>query len=150
MRPEELEQYLHEHIPMSRAMRVSVVNVAADSIALSAPIEPNINHRGTVFGGSISAVAILAAWSLLHTRLSGEGVACRLVIQGNSIQYLRPVESAFTAEARLQDPAAWDVFLRTLTRRGRARVTIDCALDCEGDRVAEFKGEFVALAPSSV
>ena len=50
-----LEQYLHAHIPLSAAMGVSVVQVADEAITLSAPLEPNINHRDTVFGGSASA-----------------------------------------------------------------------------------------------
>jgi thioesterase domain-containing protein len=62
MTPIELERYLHEHIPLSHAMRVGVVTVDAGTVVLRAPLEPNINHRETVFGGSASALAILAAW----------------------------------------------------------------------------------------
>jgi len=43
--PLELERYLHEHIPLSRAMQVSVVSVQPESVVLSAPLAPNINHR---------------------------------------------------------------------------------------------------------
>ncbi len=145
MQPKDLEQYLHEHIPLSRAMQVSVVKVAVDSVTLAAPIEPNINHRGTAFGGSISAVAILAAWSLLHTRLSAEGVTCRLVIQRNSIDYLKPVEADFTATSLPPDAADWLTFTRTLGRKGVGRVTVRCVLECAGETVAHLKGEFVAL-----
>jgi thioesterase domain-containing protein len=56
----ELERYLHQHIPLSEAMQVSVVEVHPEHVVLSAPLAPNINHRETVFGGSASAVAILA------------------------------------------------------------------------------------------
>lgn len=70
MSPGELQTYLHAHIPLSGAMQVSVVQAALEGVVLSAPLAPNINHRDTVFGGSASAVASLAAWSLLHTRLS--------------------------------------------------------------------------------
>jgi thioesterase domain-containing protein len=65
----ELAQYLHEHIPLSRAMGVEVVEATWDGVSLRAPLAPNINHRETVFGGSASAVAILAAWALLYVRL---------------------------------------------------------------------------------
>ena len=146
MQPQDLEQYLHEHIPLSRAMRVAVVAVGADSVTLAAPIEPNLNHRGTVFGGSISAVAILAAWSLLHTRLRGEGVACRLVIQRNSMDYLKPVDADFAATSLPPSAADWQAFKRMLARKGIARITVRCVMDCAGATVAQFEGEFVALA----
>jgi len=50
MSPAELESYLHEHIPLSKAMAVSVAEASVDSVTVSAPLEPNINHRATVFG----------------------------------------------------------------------------------------------------
>src|SRR5487761_2583361 len=101
MTPAELEAYLHAHIPLSRAMSVGVVSIAAERVVLSAPLGPNINHRSTVFGGSASAVAILAAWSLLHLRLTGAGMESRLVIQKNSMDYLAPITGDFTATAQL-------------------------------------------------
>jgi thioesterase domain-containing protein len=81
----ELEQYLHKHIPLSKAMGVVVVSANAETAVLQASLAPNINHRETVFGGSASALAILAVWSLLHTRLRGSGIEARLVIQRNTM-----------------------------------------------------------------
>jgi thioesterase domain-containing protein len=57
----EVERYLHAHIPLSRAMAVEVQAATPVCVRLCAPLAPNINHRETVFGGSASAVAILAA-----------------------------------------------------------------------------------------
>ena len=102
----ELEQYLHEHIPLSRAMQVSVLSVQADGVTLRAPLAPNINHQDTLFGGSASAIAILAGWSLLHTRLAVLGLSGRLVIQRNTMNYELPIAGSFTARSFIQTPAA--------------------------------------------
>lgn len=59
----DLQAYLHRQIPLSAAMQVSVVSATLDSVVLSAPLAPNINHKYTAFGGSVSALGILAAWS---------------------------------------------------------------------------------------
>ena len=77
MTPQALQTYLHQHIPLSQAMDVTVVEASPHQVVLSAPLAPNINHRDTVFGGSASAVAILAAWSMLHLRLSAQGLGSR-------------------------------------------------------------------------
>ncbi len=61
----ELERYLQDRIPLSRAMAVEVRTASPAGVTLFAPLAPNINHRDTVFGGSASALAILAAWSAL-------------------------------------------------------------------------------------
>jgi thioesterase domain-containing protein len=62
-----VEAYLHEHIPLSGNMVVRVVCCDESGVTPAAPLEPNINHRHTMFGGSVSALAIRAAWTWLHT-----------------------------------------------------------------------------------
>jgi thioesterase domain-containing protein len=141
----ELESYLHGHIPLSAAMQVSVDAVDIDGVILRAPLAPNINHRDTVFGGSASAVAILAAWSLLHTRMRGEGIAARLVIQSNTMAYALPIQGEFTARSSLEQPDQWSRFTRTLARMGRARTRVTAVLESDGQVVARLTGEFVAL-----
>ena len=142
----ELEDYLHAHIPLSAAMQVAVVAVEASGVTLAAPLAPNINHRDTVFGGSASAVAILAAWSLLHTRVRAEGVAARLVIQSNAMEYLLPIAGDFTARSALAEPDQWPRFMRTFARMGRARLRVTAELQSDGHLAARLSGEFVALA----
>lgn len=141
----DLEQYLHEHIPLSRAMGVEVVETDWNGVTLRAPLAPNINHRETVFGGSASAVAILAAWALLYVRLQHEHVNCRLVIQRNTMTYERPIVSTFDASSTIQDSLAWEKFLRTFARKNLARISIAATLRCNEEQVGKFEGDFVAL-----
>lgn len=145
-----LENYLHDHIPLSKAMQVAVVSVQPDSIVLSAPLAPNINHRDTVFGGSASAVAILAAWSLLHTRLTAAGISSRLVIQRNSMRYDLPISGTFTARSFITAETSWEAFIRMLTRKGRARIAVTSVLEYAGEVVGQLDGEFVALGADSI
>ena len=139
-----LEQYLHAHIPLSRAMQVSVRDVREETVVLAAPLAPNINHRDTVFGGSASAVAMLAAWSLVHVRLLRQSMTHRLVIQRHTMRYERPIAGDFIARASLTSPE-WAQFLRTLALRGKARIGVGAILEHAGHTAATFAGEFVAL-----
>lgn len=145
MNAAELERYLHEHIPLSTAMQVAVAGADEESVVLRAPLAPNINHRATAFGGSVSALAILAAWSLVHLRLRAAGIGARLVIQRNSMDYDLPISGAFDARSFLAEPEKWDWFLRTLARKGRARIHVGATLLFAGKPAGEFAGEFVAL-----
>ena len=138
----DLQAYLHRHIPLSADMQVRVVS-ADETVELAAPLTPNINHRSTVFGGSLSALALLAGWSLVHLRLADR--PCRLVIQENTIAYLRPARGDFTARCLPPDEAAWSRFLTTLDRRGRARITLVVEITSDGETVARFEGRYVAL-----
>ena len=145
MTPAELEAYLHAHIPISREMGVSVLSCDGPGVTLAAPLAPNINHRATLFGGSASAVAILAAWASLHRAMTGAGVSARLVIQRNTIDYLRPIAGDFTAHCAGVPDARLAGFLRMLARHGRARVELTATLRFDGAESARLTGEFVAI-----
>jgi thioesterase domain-containing protein len=145
VQPPELAQYIHAHIPLSKAMGVSVVAIADDTVTLQAPLEPNLNHRRTVFGGSASALALLASWALLHVRLQSEGIADRLVIQRNLMEYQHPIDGEFTARSMLERPDAWVPFTDMLARRGKARITVLAVLEHMGRVAGRFSGRFVAL-----
>ncbi len=145
----ELQRYLHEHIPLSQAMGAEVVELLPESVTLAAPLAPNINHRATVFGGSVAALGMLAAWSLLHTRLRAAHAASgsapvRLVVQRSEIHYERPIPGDFRAQARLAEPGDWERFLAVLERRGRARIAVEVVLGWNGEACARMSGEFVA------
>lgn len=140
-----LEAYLHTHIPLSAAMQVAVVAASADAVTLSAPLVPNINHRSTAFGGSLSTLAILSAWALVNQRLKAEGLSSRLVIQSNHMDYDQPVTGAFTATATLADASAWPSFVKMLTRKGRARIVAQSVVRCGNVIGGRFEGEFVAF-----
>ena len=145
MQPLELARYIHEHIPLSKAIGVSVVAVADDAVTLQAPLEPNLNHRQTVFGGSASALAILASWALLHVRLQSEGIADRLVIQRNVMEYQHPILGEFTPRSMLARPEGWKPFTSMLARRGKARITVLAVLEHMGQVAGRFSGQFVAF-----
>jgi thioesterase domain-containing protein len=145
MSVQSLAQYLHQQIPLSRAMEVCALEVSEDSVRLSAPLAPNVNHRATVFGGSASALAILAAWSLLHVRLRASFPAVSIVIQRQSTSYNRPIQGTFSARATLALPDDWPRFVRLLARRGKARIGVASLLDYAGHEVGRFSGDFVAF-----
>ena len=140
-----LQKYLHERIPISKAMGVKVLEATLNGVKLAAPLSPNINHRETVFGGSSSAVAILSAWSLLYLRLKNENIKSRIVIQRSAMNYEHPITDMFTASSVNCDPLIWLKFIATLKRKNRARVIISSNLHCNGRKVGEFEGAFVAI-----
>jgi thioesterase domain-containing protein len=145
-----LERYLHERIPLSANLGVRVSEAGLECVRLSAPLAPNINHSGTVFGGSAAALATLAAWGLLHVRLETAGIRARTLIQRSQMEYERPITGDFEAECRLVDASAWERFSVLLARRGRSRIPLGAQLRCAAHLVGRFEGEFVALAAAHV
>lgn len=144
-----LAEYLHSHMPHSRSMAVSVVSASAMEVVLEAPLAPNLNVHGTMFGGSIATLALLAAWSVVHLRLEGEQFAGQLVVSRSETDYLRPVYGPAQAIARL-DGLDWDGFSRQLARHGKARLTVTAEVLSDDQIAARLIGTFAAIAAKEV
>lgn len=142
---DEITAYLHEHIPVTRGLGAAAAHWDGASLRLAAPLTPNLNHRGTAFGGSMSALAILAGWGAVHLGLRERGIESGVVIQRSAMDFLAPVEGDFTATATLPAPGPWLRFVATLERHGRARVTVPATIACGSVVGASHQGTYAAL-----
>lgn len=131
-------------MPITEALGIEVLAAGANELILAMPLAPNRNHKGTMFAGSLSALATLAGWSTLWLLLREEDAEAHIVIQDASIRYLRPVRTDATAHVQFPDPTARERLLTTFRRRGRARIPLDTAVrDTSGETVAGFRGRYV-------
>jgi thioesterase domain-containing protein len=139
--PTELTAYLYQYIPLSAAMGMRILVADEEELTLWAPFGPNVNHHGTMFGGSIAALATLAAWSRAFVVLRDIVPSPDLVVASTSIEYLRPATREITATCLGGDYAR----LRAgMSRFGRGRVTLEATVRCEGEVVATLTGVYVA------
>jgi len=137
--------YLHDHIPLTAHMGVSVVAYDEQSVRVSAPLEPNLNHRNTAFGGSLSTLGILAGWTLLHLRLQEAGIANRLVIQKSAMDFKRPAMDTLEAVCAQTDLVEWNRFKQMIVEKEKSRITLVSEIYSDGELVAVNEGVFVSL-----
>jgi thioesterase domain-containing protein len=146
IQPIDLEAYLHEQIPLSGEMGVSVRELQLHAVTLTAPLRPNVNHRETVFGGSASALGILAAWAMVWLQMkSCDDLETSIVIQRSQMEYQKPIHTDFEATCLTPDPPAWAQLKKTLYRKGLGRISLESKLYCEGQVVGLFNGTFVVF-----
>lgn len=91
---------------------------------LWAPAQPNTNVHGTMFGGGIAALGILAGWGWLRLELEARGVAAKVVVQEVRTRYRQPLSGASLAQCLPPEPRELERFLRTLDRRRRGRLAL--------------------------
>ena len=129
-------------IPITRAMGIRVV-AHGDSFAIEAPVAVNYNHLHTAFGGSINAVATLAAYAFLWLRLGDES---HVVIRESTIRFIRPIHEMI--RARCEEPAADELraFDSIMREKGKASLPLIVFVEENGNIAAEFSGTFVATA----
>jgi len=138
----DAEQYFHQQIPITRAMGLRVVAHDESQFVVEAPVALNSNHLGTAFGGSINAVATLAAYGLLWLELREQ--AAHVVVAESSIRFLRPVRETIRAICLRPDLSEWAAFQTEFAGKGKARLKLRVSV-VEGDQpTAEFEGTFVA------
>lgn len=138
----QAEKYFHEQIPITRAMGLRVVANDQAGFAIEAPVALNSNHLRTAFGGSINAVATLAAYGFLWMELNDP--AAHVVVAESSIRFLRPVREVIRAICRRPDAEEWAAFQTTFANKSKARIALSVRVVEEGQTTAEFEASFVA------
>ena len=121
---EDINSYVHEHMPLTKALSAEITAYDGKKVVISAPLAPNINHRDTAFGGSLSALGVLSGWALLFIKLQEESMSCRLVIQKSSFDFKNPIPDDFTTICHAPNAQTWLKFIKTLKRHGKARITV--------------------------
>jgi thioesterase domain-containing protein len=142
----DLEAVLHHDIPLTREMGIQVLGWQNHQLRLRLPLAPNINHKSTLFGGSLYCGAVLAGWGWLYLRLKEAGIDDgHIVIQDGQISYPLPVRLDGVAVCDGTDEASWEKFIKLYQRRGRARMTLNTRIMAEGseETAVEFAGQFV-------
>lgn len=141
-----LESILHHDIPLTRDMGLTVLDWHDQQLRLHLPLEANVNHKSTMFGGSLYCAAVLAGWGWLHLRLREEGIEDgHIVIQEGQISYPLPVTMDAIAICQAPGAAQWKKFLAMYRRYGRARLTLQSRIvNAEGaEDAVTFSGQYV-------
>jgi len=143
---EYLQAVLHHDIPLTRDMGLRVLDWREQQLSLQLPLDPNVNHKSTMFGGSLYCGAVLAGWGWLHLRLKEEGITDgHIVIHEGQIRYPLPVTGDATAICPPPDGAVWQKFVTMYRRYGRARLTLETRIINQGseDDAVTFTGQYV-------
>ena len=138
----EAEKFLHEQIPITRAMGLRVMANDESRFTVEAPVALNSNHLRTAFGGSINAVATLAAYGFLWMELSNP--AAHVVVAESSIRFLRPVRETIRATCLQPDADSLAAFHTQFVEKRKARIALRVNVTENGEVAAEFEGQFVA------
>ena len=128
--PIELQQIMHELIPMSRFMGVEVSEYKKDTLTLTAPLSKNINHQQSAFGGSIFALAALAGWGILQLRLSELDLDCDIVVADAKAKFLKPIREELICKVKLNNSHMR--LLKGINENGYAIVELDTEFCAKG------------------
>lgn len=144
MSPAEIEDYFHRKIPLTKAMEVRVDRWSGGQLVLTAPLEPNHNHMGTAFGGSLSALAMLAGYGLIWLVLGDQ--EAHVVVRRAAISYSRPVRGELRAVCMAPGEPEITRFREQFACKGKSRMTLRATVEEDGEIAVEFEGTYVAIS----
>ena len=139
----EIEAFLHEKIPLALTMGVRVESSVGEVFVLTAPLEPNHNHLGTAFGGSLAALATLTGYACLWHALDDR--EAHVVIRRSELDYRHPVRGTLRAVCRRPEEKKLEAFRATFAKAGKARITLEVTIGEEERVCLHFRGNFVAI-----
>ncbi len=138
-----LQDVLHKEIPLTKHMGLSVVEYTDLSLTLTAPLENNINHKCTAFGGSIYSVSVLTGWGLIYLLLKQHALSGHIVIQQSDIKFIKPVNTEITSKCSFQSTQQCDKFITMYKRKGVARIKLTAKISCDSENAVIFNGTYV-------
>jgi thioesterase domain-containing protein len=129
-------------------MRISIAGYDGKTLVLEAPLEPNVNDKGTAFGGSLFSLLVLSGWGLLHLKLREAGANADLMIHKSSATYTLPVTGTIRARCELPDTQVHERFIHDVQSRGRGTIKLTACIMIGRRTAVEFMGTYVAKATS--
>jgi thioesterase domain-containing protein len=140
-----MQKLIEHHIPITKSMGFKVYKIENFTAELSAPLQPNHNHKNTVFGGSLYAACAAACYAVLYNLQIEEKLDSfdLLLATGNS-RYLKPVTEDFKVRATI-NTSEWSILLSKLVKKGAGKITVNATVFTDSDPtiLCEFQGVFV-------
>ncbi len=142
------ELFLHEMIPLAKAMGVGVEMSDERALTLIAPKEQNKNSLNTAFGGSLVSLATLAGygvmWELMKSDTESAAKAeWRIVVKESRAAYRRPVIGDLRAICERPAQAAIAEFRDALARYGQAKLKLRARVIEQGQTAVDVTAAFV-------
>ncbi|MFW1678375.1 YiiD C-terminal domain-containing protein [Pontibacter sp. JAM-7] len=138
---------LNREIPLTCHMGLSAPLWDGHNLEMPAALLPNVNDKGTGFGGAQVALATLCGWSLTTLWLEEQGIKAAVVVKDSQVEYLKPVTGDFTVVSHLPEADELASVLAQFEQRGRTRLRLQVEVR-QGEKVASrLQGQYVAFLP---
>ena len=139
-----LQNKLHNEIPLTKLMQLHIKEYTENELITTAPLDININDKGTAFGGSLSTITIISSWSmcwLISQELNFDSK--NIVVIKNENRYLRPVTKNIVCYAIKPSNEEIQILKEKLDKKGSASITIQSKIIEDGEVCVEFEGVYV-------
>ncbi|MFO7964959.1 MAG: YiiD C-terminal domain-containing protein [Desulfobacterales bacterium] len=127
-------------VPFIERIGIEALKMDADGIRIKVPLEPNINHIGSMYAGALWTLAEVMGGAVYHVYLAVEGTFP--IVKELNIKFVRPAATDITCEYQM-DTAEADRLKDECIEKGKANYDISLELkDAGGNVVAASQGYY--------
>lgn len=139
-----LQEKLHNEIPMTKLMGLKINEYNSKELITSAPLEINVNDKGTAFGGSLNSIVTISGWSmcqLIAYELGYEKSA--IMIYKNSSEFKAPVHSRIMCHVQKPSQEKIEMLKTKLQNKNSGSITVQAQIIEKGKVCVQFEGIYI-------
>jgi thioesterase domain-containing protein len=141
------QAFIDQQIPLVHHMQLQLTKVQADSLQANAPLQPNINDKGTVFGGSSAALMTICGWSLIKFNLEQQGLSNDVVIHRSQVDWQKAQSDDLDILVWLDQTIDWSALLKQIQSKNRPiKINVHAqVLNQAGEVCSQMQARYVIL-----
>lgn len=139
-----LENKLHNEIPLTKFMDLKITKYDEKELMTIAPLNKNINDKGTAFGGSLATLTIISGWSICwliskELEINSENI----VVIKNEHSYRKPVTKDLICHTKRPTKDEIENLKNKLLLKKSASIKISSQIIEDGEVCVDFTGYYV-------
>lgn len=140
----ELQNKLYNEIPLTKVMKIKIQDYNENELIITAPLKININDKGTAFGGSLSTITIISAWSLCWLISKELGFnSNNIVIIKNETSFRKPVTKDIICYTEKPSFEEIKLLKQKLETKKSASIKIESKIIEDAQTCVDFLGYYV-------
>lgn len=139
-----LQEKLHNEIPLTKLMQLKIKEYNDKELITTAPLEININDKGTAFGGSLSTITIISAWSMCWLIAKELKIDSKnIVVIKNENTYNKPVTKDIFCYTTKPSISQIEKLKEKINTKGSGSIKIQSSIMEDDNICVEFIGTYV-------
>lgn len=128
-------------------MQLQISDVTSNTLQGHAPLQPNINDKGTVFGGSSAALMTICGWALIKFNLEQRDQFNDVVIHRSQIDYQQAQTDDMRVLVRSDTHLDWsDLSAQIQSKNRPIKINLQAqVLNQAGEVCTQMQARYVVL-----
>lgn len=144
MNLKKFEEKIHKEIPLTKLMQLNLASLDNEKLLTTAPLDINVNDKGTAFAGSLLTISTISGWSLVS-------IICKnlefnppiIAIVKNTSQFNHPVKNDLKCETYMPNDEEIEKLQNKLQTKGSGSISIKAKIFDNDLCAFEFEGLYV-------